>query len=183
MSDLPALDFSDAPVPVDGPVNALGQLDAAPSSDHEYACVVCGKELFYGGRGRKPKYCEDHRKASGGKSTRSVSGKNQALAASATEALCQINTLSAFGLMMFGMPLTAESITNAEQGFREQAYAALLTNPSLCQKILKAGTTSGTMALVMAYGMLGVAVGPVAYGEVTAKRREAQRLAAESDEM
>lgn len=28
----------------------------------EYACIECGKELRYGGRGRKPKYCDEHKK-------------------------------------------------------------------------------------------------------------------------
>lgn len=30
-----------------------------PSSD--YQCVVCGTDLVYSGRGRKPKYCDEHK--------------------------------------------------------------------------------------------------------------------------
>lgn len=33
-----------------------------PASDFDYACETCGKELTYGGRGRKPRFCAEHKK-------------------------------------------------------------------------------------------------------------------------
>lgn len=30
-------------------------------NDSDLRCIECGKELVYAGRGRKPKYCEDHK--------------------------------------------------------------------------------------------------------------------------
>ena len=155
--------------------------DESPPTPFEYACETCGKELHYGGRGRKPKYCDEHKR--GGSTTpRKNLGKNDVLAAQATEALCQMNSISAIGLMMFGLPTTASAINNAHDSFREQAYNALLTDPDLCRKILKGGTGSGKIALVIAYGMLGAAVVPVAHMEIKEKRAERDRLRAEAAE-
>ena len=36
-------------------------MEADIIDEPEYACVVCGSEIFYGGRGPKPKYCEAHK--------------------------------------------------------------------------------------------------------------------------
>jgi len=32
-----------------------------PVSDFDYACETCGKELTYAGRGRKPRFCKEHK--------------------------------------------------------------------------------------------------------------------------
>ena len=146
-------------------------------------CEECGKALEYGGRGRKPKYCEDHRKsASKGTASngRKNVGDNAKLAAQATEALIQVNGLVAMCALWGGLDMTCESIRTAEDAFREQTYNALLTDPALCKTILKAGTTSGKVSLLIAYGMLAGAVGPVAYLELQMKKeaREQARLEA-----
>lgn len=158
--------------------------DVSPPTSHEYSCEVCGVELRYGGRGRKPKYCDDHKRQSGaasGKVSRSTSGKASQLAAQATEALAQINSLSAIGLLMAGMPLTSAALAQCDATFREQAYAALLTQPDLCKTILKAGTTSGLAALVMAYAALGVSVLPVGISEYRQRRAAAESARAGDD--
>lgn len=158
--------FSDTEIPSDA------EPDAAPETTHEYSCEVCGKELAYGGRGRKPRFCDEHKSRS--TSARKTSlGKNDILASQATEALAQFNGIIAIGVMMLGLPLTAQTLSAANDGFREQARSALLTDPELCKMILKGGTGSGKVALAVAYGMLGSAVVPVAITEVKARRKEA----------
>lgn len=45
----------------DDPPNFDPPDDPPPSSGGELACEVCGVPLHYGGRGRKPKRCDDHK--------------------------------------------------------------------------------------------------------------------------
>ena len=172
------IDFSDTGVPTDEDTPAV--------TGPKLTCEVCGRELHYAGRGRKPKRCDEHRKSASkgtGGSGRKVAGNNAALASQASNALVQTNGLVALVLMWTGMPTTSEAITEAQEVFREQAYDALLTDPDLCKTILKAGTTSGKMSLLIAYGMLAGVVGPTAYMEIQMKREEKRAaLEAQGDE-
>jgi len=156
--------------------------DETPPQEFEYSCVVCGTEIFYGGRGRKPKYCDEHRTGNSPnkESTRhktKVTGGPAQLAAQATEALIQVNGLVSILLMVFKMPMTASAIAVANDAFRESTYAALLTDQELCRTILKAGTTSGKIALLISYAMLAAAVVPVGILEFI----ENQKAKEESD--
>lgn len=167
--DIPV--FTDAKVPT----------DESATADDTPRCLECGKPLVYAGRGRKPKYCEEHRKNSRGSSApRKGAGNNATLAAQATDALCQVHGLVASLGMVTGFPMTASAIASAEDGFREQAYNALLTDPDLCKTILRAGTTSGRVALLIAYGMFAGAVAPTAVMEFK-QRRELAREKAEAE--
>lgn len=168
-----APDFSDAPIPEDIP-----QTDIAP--DDGPHCQVCGTPLEYSGRGRKPKYCSEHRR-SGARNTTSVKAstpRNEKLAAQATDALLQINGLVALLAAVAQYENTAEAITSAEETFRVRVHAALITDPELAQSILKAGTASGKISLIIAYGMLATAVAPVAVVEYKMKRLEKESAAA-----
>ena len=169
MTDL--LTFRDTEIPAD----ALPR-DEAPPSAFEYACQTCGKELHYGGRGRKPKFCDEHKKG-GSSNTVSRKGGNVQLATQAADALVQLNSLCAMGLMLAHLPETAGALASTEEGFRQQAINSLITDPALCKTILKAGTTSGKVSLLIAYAMLASAVVPVAVVEV----KEAQALKAADD--
>lgn len=150
------------------------QDDAPPNSEIRFPCKECGKEAGadYKGRGRPPVYCAEHKKSGKGTGTKRALTSNDARARAAASALVQVHGLAAMGLMVAGMPATASAlaeVTNA--GFEERAYEALLTDPALCTTILKAGTTSGRMSLLIAYGMLAGAVVPTAWGEIKSKRQ------------
>ena len=167
------LTLTTVPVPQDEP----------PESTHAYSCEVCGKELSYGGRGRPPTKCEEHRKnnssnarATNDRSTR-VKGTNEQLAAQAAEILVTGNIFAGLGVLMLGLPLTAEALKEQEDTFRENAYRALLIDPKLCRRILQAGGTSATAALVMAYGTLAIGIAPIALTEFKVKREKAQQAA------
>jgi len=161
---------------------AIPRDSTPPVSDVEYPCEVCGNEAGpYVGRGRKPKYCADHRRSPSravAKPLR-VTGTNDTLARQATEALCQINGFLAIGAMFAGLHATAGAISNAEETFREQTHAALLTDPDLCRSILKAGVKSGKLALIVSYVMFGAAVLPTAVLEVKTKKAEREALKAQ----
>ena len=135
--------------------------DEKPPTQYEYACGTCGVELTYAGKGRKPKWCDEHKPGRSSTGPKRSSGQNAQLAAQASEALSQINGLIAMGLFLAQMPDTSSALADRESVFRDQAYAALLTDPALCRLILKAGTTGGKISLAIAYAMLGASVAPV----------------------
>lgn len=144
--------------------------DTVPAtSDVEYPCHVCGREAGpYGGKGRKPTRCPEH-KAQQAK-TVAKRGANDAMAAQATEVLCQLNGFMALGAILVSYTDTAAAITDAEDDFRERTTAALKSSRSLCEKILKGGTKSGEIALLISYVLFGVAVLPTAINEHRDKR-------------
>lgn len=158
--------------------------DESPATDDRLSCEVCGTTLIYAGRGRKPKRCPEHR-AKPATGTRSVSrGGNEKLATQAAESLVQINRLTGLGARILGLPGTSEMIMFCEDGFKEQAYAALLTDPDLCRQILSAGQISAKFSLAVAYAMMGAQIVPVAIVELKSKkadkeaaREEAERVA------
>ena len=156
--------------------------DVVPVADGiEYPCEVCGREAGpYGGRGRKPKYCDLHKK--GARKTGTAPKNNNAvLAKQATDALVQMNGLFGTGIYVLGFPETSSAIAERSDAFEEQAYNALLTDPALCRMILRGGTTSGKLALLIAYSMLAGGVAPTAITEYRDRRAEkiAEREAAQ----
>jgi len=143
---------------------------APPTADVEFPCRVCNKEAGpWGGRGRKPTLCAEHKKGSR-KGPAKVTGSASSLAAQAANVLEQVNGIVAIAAMATGFAGTASAIAAANGEFREQAYMALTTDPELCRLILKVGAKSSKMSLGMAYLGLGMAVAPVAVMEFKAKR-------------
>ena len=151
--------------------------DETPPRVFDAACRTCGVELPYAGKGRRPKFCAEHRLAGERRPPKTrihkpPAGQNAQLAASATEALVQLNGLIAMALMLTRMPQTAIAMSEAEEGFRESTMAALVTDPALCKTILRAGSTGGKVALGISYAMLAAAVAPVGVLEFKANRSE-----------
>lgn len=177
MSDL---SFSSAAVPSEGELPTGATIPQDDSPHDGPSCVVCGTALEYSGRGRKPKYCDEHKRSVSRTNVRASTPKNDRLAAQATDALMQINGLGALVCMLSGMPMTATAITGAEEGLREQVKAALITDPDLCNKILSAGTHSAKISLVIAYGMFAAAVLPVGIMEFK-QNKEARQVEADKD--
>ncbi len=159
--------FDNATIPDDIPPDRTPEV-----TDVEYPCQVCGREAGpYSGRGRKPKFCDDHKKTKPTGTSRKVGGQPAALATQATAVLVQVNGLMAIGLMSMQMYKTAHALSDANSTFEESAYQALLSDPKLCQLILKSGGVSGKMSLAMAYAGLGMAIAPAAMEEIQVKRQ------------
>lgn len=158
------LEIADTDIPAD--VSAVNP---------EFVCQEpgCNVALTYGGRGRKPKYCDDHKRKSGA-SKAPATGSASAQGKQAAAVLVQLNGLVCMGLMVapmpFRLPTTASAIAAANDEFERQAALALTSDPALAKLILKGGAASGKMALVIAYGMLAGAVAPVAVLEYKANR-------------
>lgn len=161
------------------------ELDSVPAlEDVEYPCVVCQREAGpYGGRGPKPKYCEDHKRGTkrGTSKATKVTGATANLAAQATGVLVQLNGIMAIGLMAIGMNGTASAIAVANGTFEEQANAALLTDPELCKLILRGGVKSAKITLALAYVGMGTQVVPVAATEMRELREKRAARKAEQE--
>jgi hypothetical protein len=166
------------------PNDARDITDTVPElSDVEYPCEICGKEAGpYGGRGRKPKRCSEHkRQQSRTPSTPRVSGTNAQLAAQATEALCAIDGMAILGARVIGFTSTADTIEEADEVFRMRVHAALLNSPDTARKILRYGSKAGDSALFIAIGLHIATILPVFMTEAKEKKaeRDAKRIAEE----
>lgn len=154
-------------------------------SDVEYPCDVCGKEAGpYGGRGRKPTKCPEHKKSkatSGSKAPR-VTGTNDALARQATEALCSINGMMALGARIVQLTDTADAIEAEDETFRMRVYMALLNNPNTARRIVAMGSKAGDSALLVAIGLHVMSIAPVFMKETKAKKAERDARRAEEQE-
>ena len=165
--------FAPAEIPASGTDNLIA--DEAPPRTHEYACEVCGIELTYGGRGRKPTRCAEH-KRNASKAGSGRAGSNEQLAAQAADTLTYANKFAGLGLIMLGLPATAESVALAQVSFRENVYQALLLDPKLCRRILTMGGKGATVGLVLAYGGMVSEIAPIALKEIKTRREAAAEV-------
>lgn len=139
-------------------------------------CVVCSAGIPYGGKGPRPKYCDEHKKNKSKTSPRVSARGAEATARTAAGLLGQLNGLIGMGLAMYGLKMTAETIQTANDQFVEQATIALTNDPKLAKKIVGLGATSGKASLAVAYGMLGASIAPVAMFELKQKKAEQDAL-------
>lgn len=154
-------------------------VDAIPTADWDPLYPGSTEHAPYGffddgrPRKRKPKGTGTPRKGS-------KMPANDNLATTAAGLLARANDLVGMSLMAFGMPLTGQSITDANKTFEAMATEALRTDPVLCRKILSTGATGGKAGLVMAYSLLAVNIYPTARDEMRdAKAR--REVEAETD--
>jgi len=163
--------------------------DAGPEvSDVEYPCAVCGREIDvpYGGRGRRPTRCSEHRKVQTKRAAGvpRVTGNNATLAAQATEALCSIDGMTALGASVIGFTKTAETIMDADETFRIRVNSALLNSPDTARKILRFAGKAGDASLFIAIMLHVATIAPVFAAEAKERKaeKEAARLLAEQEQ-
>jgi hypothetical protein len=159
----------------DAPTETELPEDEKPETTYEYACETCGTELHYGGRGRKPRFCDAHKKNAPKNGTGSRSkGQAVALAAQATDLIINVTDVLQVGAFMAGYTDTAEAIDDKQPLLRERVYAALLANPARSRSIIKilGGTTD--LGLAIALGTFATNIGAVAWNEYKEKRDESR---------
>lgn len=164
--------------------------DAGPETENDaHYCKEpgCTNETFRNGsRGRWPNYCADHKKGAPAKKATPRSAPAQAKAAAAVlGGMNDLMTSLMFGVSMVpALPIsltnTASALAAKNEAFVEQAEAALSQDPALCRAILKAGGTSGKMALAMAYAMLGASLVPAVKADMAMTK--AAQVEVEGDE-
>lgn len=167
-----------------------------PTTDvPELSCVVCGKGLTYGGRGPKPKYCEEHKKGGANKSLGGGTGRGKSSSAdvdAAVATLDQAYDLLELALMFTGahksMRLLRASIEGEEdengrkrKGLRQQNREYLATDREMAKKIASIGKTGGRYAFFASQAATLLPVAVLAMGEISVARAEKRNQAATED--
>jgi len=149
--------------------------DDVSDAPHDIACVTCGKDIayLYKGKGRKPKYCEDHkpqRSASNLGTRRTASGA----VGTAVQNLENMYGMAAAALFMFGAKGAASELSNSVPGLSAQNAAYLATDPELVKMINRVGKTGGRAGFFIANAMVLGPVAMSAYMELAAAREAKQ---------
>ncbi len=143
--------------------------DEPPPTTYEYACETCGVELHYAGKGRKPRFCPEHKK-NAPKTTRTGSGQSAKLASQATDLILSLTDVIQISAIVAGFPETSEAIDEKQGLLREQVYQALLGNPNRSRSIIKMLGATTDLGLAIALGTFTAHVGSTAWNEFKEKR-------------
>lgn len=125
-------------------------LDTPPASrdDGVLRCEQCGTgPLYYGGRGRKPRFCDEH-KPNKGSSSASAGGSLGQLQSSVE----QFYLFIAMGISMVD-PYDGMVIGNKAPDLAKAWVDLARTNPKVRKMLQRMTTGSGTGAIVMAHAM------------------------------
>lgn len=155
----------------------------APSAVSEtLTCEECGREFPYGGRGRRPKMCPEHRRKTSDKAPASEGGSKLA----ATAAKVCANTWAQLGTAAFlmGMTGTAGVVSRKLDMYEDQCRMALESDPDMCRMILKNGTSSGRVAFAITNAMMAFSVVSTGVVELRAIRaaKDAQNEGEDQDQ-
>lgn len=164
------------------PETDTDELDKAPPTGPELAEECKAPDCHnapepYSGKGPRPKYCADHKRGKGTGVKRTGAANTQAIQAAAI--LAQYNNFVVVGLKLVKLDETASEIAGRNDAFELMAAESLRGDPALCRAILKSGSKSGSLGLLMAYGLLLSAAVPAAMDEV--KERKAAKEAAQAE--
>jgi hypothetical protein len=146
MVDISKIESFESGIPADA--------DMPPVSD-DPVCEFpgCGAPLFYSGRGRKPKFCDEHKKQA---PTARKTGGGTVDAAMASLEFTE--SLLSIALLMMS-PAAAIQWSQSLPELRSKNRAILAGNPQLCKSIAK---TSSKVSPFMLLGSYGYALAPVA---------------------
>lgn len=125
-----------------------------PNDASPYRCAVCGIGLYYGGKGRPPTRCADHKKGSATAS----GGKRQAPNLKALEdSLTQLYMGLGFGITMVNSDDGMVVVNHAEK--LAASWMPLAASNAKVRKFLQKLTTgTGAGAVVTAHAMVCVAI-------------------------
>lgn len=170
-----AVEFSVADIPPDATTVDIDSGNSESSSD--LTCQVCGTPLTYGGRGRKPKFCDDHKKSpSSGSSTRSSGGRAGAEVEAAMAALEGMHTVLSMALMVIA-PNAAMEWQAQLPALNDRNRGILGADKELAKKIAKMASKGSSPMLFLSYG---AAIAPVAgVASMERRRKRAEKMEAE----
>lgn len=107
-----------------------------PASTAEYTCEICGTEIFYSGRGRKPKRCDEHKR---GKAAATATGSSRrASGAIVDRAVSEIEMLYTMGgqALKFVNPIAGETVYDNATKLAE-SYRLLLETDARFRKMFQ----------------------------------------------
>lgn len=119
------------------------------ADDAPYRCEVCGTSLEYGGRGRKPRFCAEHKK--GASKSASGSGKATASMQVLENNLADIYRGLGMGVSLVD-PVSGMEIASAADKLAHSWITLAESNPKVKKFLIKLTTGSGVGAVVIAHG-------------------------------
>lgn len=153
MNLLPNSDDS-APADNDGFTDADDLLNPGNSTGDELRCETCGTPLTYGGRGRKPRFCADH-KPTRAVSKRSTGTNVDVLIGQMTEMYAGIGGT----IGMFPPLITDGMMVSASANALAESWRPLIMRDSAVRKFWeKVCTGGGWGAVIMAHGFLALGI-------------------------
>ena len=172
VADIPVVDIDDAFMTALDP-----DPDPAPT---DLACETCNTPLSYAGRGRRPRFCAEHRRSSG--TPRPTSSRGAARTAGVEDALARMDMLYgllAAGLMMVN-PVAASEFAGRVEGTQLLNRQAFEADPRLVKRINTTSQNAGTLLFIGSNVML---IGPTARAmyETVATQAQARKAAAASE--
>lgn len=129
------------------PQKPFTSTDEAP-----YRCETCGVSLRYSGRGRKPKYCAEHK--AGGKSTPGTRGTNMK---ALEHSLAEMYRGLGMGLN-FVDPISGMEVAASADALAASWIVLAESNPKIKKFLVKITTGGGVGAVVIAHGMVALPI-------------------------
>lgn len=132
-----------------------------PSQTTDLACEVCNRPLVYGGRGRKPRFCDDHKPTRSANVPRGSSDVAQALAV-----MDGMYTMLSM-LLMTVSPNALQAWRQQVPTLQERNAVFFAADKNLCKSVNRVGSKGGKSAFVASNA---VAIAPVVAIAVTDMR-------------
>lgn len=130
----------------------------APSTDPDsgLTCQQCGKDIshMYSGRGRKPKYCEEHKKGNASRVGSSAGTATRGDVQQAVNSLEQGYQLIQMGLMMFGAHGAATTLRESIPDLSQKNAQYLAADKDLVRSINKVGKAGGRAGFFINQGLV-----------------------------
>lgn len=148
------------------------------SGSADFTCEVCGKALTYGGRGRHPRFCDDHKPGRSQTGERKTSRRSRAEVDSAIAVLGGMYDGLTMALLMVSPPAASRWVRSVPD-LQKTNEVALTADPDLCASINRMAKTN---AKVVFFGAHVMAVAPVVLElrhDLASRRRERQQAVQE----
>lgn len=178
MTDILGEIGSPVPVPSDnGDVPPVTGNVIDPPTSSDPTCIVCGAPLSYSGRGRKPRYCSEHKRqttSNGPRATRGGGDVDKAMAV-----LESFYDATSLGLMLVSPAYALPSWQQSLPQLRNTDVLALQSDPELCRAICRMGETSGKAMFVTAHVMAVIPVALALRKDFAERKFEKQRQEAD----
>lgn len=123
-----------------------------PTDDAPFRCEVCGTSLIYAGRGRRPRFCAEHKTKGAAASARtgtSMRGLENSLA--------DLYRGLGFGLN-FVDPLAGMEVANSADALAHSWIVLAESNPKVRKWLMKITTGSGVGGVVIAHAMVAIPI-------------------------
>jgi len=146
--------------------------DVPPDGD---VCVVCGTPLVYAGRGRRPRYCDEHKPGRSGtrsETTRGTTGRTSKDVEAACAALHGLYEMVYYPLAAVSAP-AAQVWSRAVDDLDKRNRLILSGDPKLARSIVASAEKGGVTALVISHAIAVVPVAVVAARDIQARREAA----------